>query len=57
MIESIFYMWRATKDKRWRDMGWRMWRAIEKHARWEGGYSGALDVDAVRAAAVVVRAL
>ncbi|KAL4857147.1 Mannosyl-oligosaccharide 1 [Chlorella vulgaris] len=47
VIESIFYMWRATKDKRWRDMGWRMWRAIEKHARWEGGYSGALDVDAV----------
>lgn len=28
-------------------MGWRMWRAIEKQARWEGGYSGALDVDAV----------
>ena len=25
VIESIFYMWRATKDPKWRDMGWQMW--------------------------------
>ncbi|EFN55104.1 hypothetical protein CHLNCDRAFT_24374 [Chlorella variabilis] len=37
VIESIFYMWRATKDPKWRDMGWQMWRAIEKYCRWEGG--------------------
>ena len=43
VIESIFYMWRATHDPKWRDMGWRMWQAIEAHCRWEGGYSGALD--------------
>lgn len=47
VIESIFYMWRATHDRRWRDMGWRMWQAIEAHCRWEGGYSGALDVNQV----------
>ena len=29
MIESIFYMWRATHDQKWRDMGWQMW--------WVGG--------------------
>ncbi|KAI7835449.1 hypothetical protein COHA_010654 [Chlorella ohadii] len=44
VIESIFYMWRATHDRKWRDMGWKMWRAIDSHARWDGGYSGALDV-------------
>jgi hypothetical protein len=25
VIESIFYLWRATKDPKWRDMGWQMW--------------------------------
>ena len=47
VIESIFYMWRATHDRKWRDMGWKMWRAIDAHARWDGGYSGALDVSQV----------
>lgn len=40
-------MWRATHDRKWRDMGWKMWRAIDAHARWDGGYSGALDVSQV----------
>ncbi|PRW56395.1 mannosyl-oligosaccharide 1,2-alpha-mannosidase [Chlorella sorokiniana] len=47
VTESIFYMWRATHDRRWRDMGWRMWRAIQAHCRWEGGYSGALNATQV----------
>jgi hypothetical protein len=51
VIESIFYLWRATKEARWRDMGWRMWRAIEQHCKWEGGYSGAQDADQVAGAA------
>ena len=49
VIESIFYMWRATHDPKWRDMGWQMWRAIERYARWEGGYSGAHNADQVGA--------
>lgn len=28
-------------------MGWRMWKAIEEHCRWEGGYSGAIDANTV----------
>ncbi|KAL4437567.1 hypothetical protein ABPG77_003548 [Micractinium sp. CCAP 211/92] len=47
VIESIFYMWRATHDPKWRVMGWQMWRAIERYARWEGGYSGAHNADQV----------
>ena len=48
VIESIFYMWRATKDNKWRDMGWQMWSAIEKYLRFEGGYSGSHDANQVR---------
>lgn len=48
VIESIFYMWRATHDPRWREYGWAMWSAIEKYAKWEGGYSGALDANQAR---------
>jgi len=37
VIESIFYMWRATHDRKWRDMGWKMWRALDTLSRWDGG--------------------
>ncbi|PSC71105.1 mannosyl-oligosaccharide 1,2-alpha-mannosidase MNS1-like [Micractinium conductrix] len=47
VIESIFYMWRATHDQKWRDMGWQMWRAIGRYARQEGGYSGSHNADQV----------
>lgn len=47
VIESIFYMWRATHDEKWREMGWKMWTAIDRHARWEGGFSGSTNADAV----------
>ena len=29
VVESLFYMWRATREPRWRNMGWQMWRAIQ----------------------------
>lgn len=38
VAESLFYMWRATRDPAWRDMGWQIWSAIERHTRAEGGY-------------------
>eukprot|EP00887_Chlorella_sp_A99_P007757 scaffold20.g7757.t1 len=44
VIESIFYMWRATKDPKYRDWGWRMFVALQKHCKQEGGYSGSFDV-------------
>jgi mannosyl-oligosaccharide alpha-1,2-mannosidase len=28
-IESVFIMYRITGEERWRDIGWRMWEAIE----------------------------
>uniref|UniRef100_A0A1B6EGX0 alpha-1,2-Mannosidase n=1 Tax=Clastoptera arizonana TaxID=38151 RepID=A0A1B6EGX0_9HEMI len=44
VIESYFYMWRLTKDKKYRDWGWEAVQAIEKYCRTPGGYSGIKNV-------------
>ena len=46
VIETYFYLWRYTKDQRWRDYGWEAAQAIDKHCRVEGGFSGIKDVTA-----------
>lgn len=39
-VESLFYMWRFTRDPIYREWGWQMFRAFEQHARVPtGGYS------------------
>ena len=40
VIESIFYMWRFTHDPKYREWGWSIAHAIEKHCRTEAGYHG-----------------
>jgi mannosyl-oligosaccharide alpha-1,2-mannosidase len=40
----VFYMYRITGDESWRDKGWKMWQAIQKHCRAEFGYSAIGDV-------------
>ncbi|SCV68306.1 BQ2448_427 [Microbotryum intermedium] len=43
-IESMFYMWRLTGDRKWQDMGWRIfvdWSAV---AIAEYGFAGIDDV-------------
>ncbi|XP_064628473.1 mannosyl-oligosaccharide 1,2-alpha-mannosidase IA-like [Lineus longissimus] len=44
VIETWFYMWRLTKDQKYRDWGWEAVQGMEKHCRTEGGYSGIRDV-------------
>lgn len=44
VAESIFVMWRVTKDERWRTYGWEMVQAMDKHYRTPYGYSGIYDV-------------
>ena len=40
-VESLFVLWRVTRSEEWRDAGWAMWRAWERHARVDtGGYAG-----------------
>jgi mannosyl-oligosaccharide alpha-1,2-mannosidase len=45
-MESLFYMWRLTKEQKWRDYGWNIFRAIDRFCRVaSGGYSGLTDVN------------
>ena len=47
-VESFFYLWRATKDRKWRQHGWNTFSALERHAKVAGGgYSGVRDVTVV----------
>ncbi|XP_048577958.1 mannosyl-oligosaccharide 1,2-alpha-mannosidase IA [Nematostella vectensis] len=44
VIEGWFYMWRFTRDTKYRDWAWEAAQNIEKHCRVDGGYSGIRDV-------------
>jgi mannosyl-oligosaccharide alpha-1,2-mannosidase len=44
-VESMFILWRVTKDQKWRDFGWRIFQAFEKHCRTIRGYAGLEDVN------------
>ncbi|KAJ7780232.1 glycoside hydrolase [Mycena maculata] len=44
-IESFYILWRTTGDEVWRDRGWAVFEAIEKHARMDRGYASVATVD------------
>lgn len=47
-VESLFIAYRLTGDQRYRDYGWAIFEAIERHCKIEsGGYASILNVDAV----------
>ncbi|KAI0281280.1 glycoside hydrolase [Russula aff. rugulosa BPL654] len=47
-VESLFTAFRLTGDKRYRDDGWAIFQAIEKHCRIpSGGYATIINVDEV----------
>ncbi|ELU14315.1 hypothetical protein CAPTEDRAFT_228579 [Capitella teleta] len=43
-VESYFYLWRLTKDQKYRDWGWEAVQALENHCRTASGFSGIRDV-------------
>ncbi|XP_075216551.1 alpha-Mannosidase class I a [Lycorma delicatula] len=43
-VESYFYMWRFTKDEKYREWGWDFIEALEKYCRTPDGYSGIKNV-------------
>ena len=44
-VESLFLMWRVTADQRYRQWGWHIFEAIERHTRVpSGGYAPLKDV-------------
>ncbi len=44
MIEAYFYLWRVTRDPKYREWAWDAAMAIEKFCKTESGYSGISDV-------------
>lgn len=45
-IESLFVLYRVTNDKRYQDLGWMIFQAIQSNCRTPAAYSGIRDVDA-----------
>jgi mannosyl-oligosaccharide alpha-1,2-mannosidase len=43
-VESYFYLWRITKDPKYREWGWEMLQNIEKHCKRPHGYVGVKNV-------------
>ncbi|KAG7400237.1 Mannosyl-oligosaccharide 1,2-alpha-mannosidase IB [Phytophthora boehmeriae] len=43
-IESLFYLYRVTKNPKYREFGWEIFEALETHARVKHGYAAVLDV-------------
>uniref|UniRef100_A0A914RLQ1 alpha-1,2-Mannosidase n=1 Tax=Parascaris equorum TaxID=6256 RepID=A0A914RLQ1_PAREQ len=43
-IEAWFYLYRATGDKIYQEWGWKAFKALEKHAKVEYGYSSVVNV-------------
>ena len=44
-VESFYIMWRTTGDEVWRERGWSVFQAIEKHAKTAVGYASVFNVD------------
>ena len=44
-VESLFYLYRLTGDSKYRDWGWNIFTAFEKHTKVSsGGYAGVWNV-------------
>ncbi|KAI9486361.1 MAG: glycoside hydrolase [Benjaminiella poitrasii] len=48
-IESIFYYYRSTGDKKYQDLAWQIYMAIDKYAKTGSGYTIVNNVDQVPA--------
>jgi mannosyl-oligosaccharide alpha-1,2-mannosidase len=43
-IESLYYGYRATGDKKWQDWAWEAFEALNRMSKVEGGYTGLRSV-------------
>ncbi|VDK60995.1 unnamed protein product [Cylicostephanus goldi] len=44
VVETWFYLWRITKQDKYREWAWNVVQALEKYAKVDAGYSGIRDV-------------
>jgi mannosyl-oligosaccharide alpha-1,2-mannosidase len=45
LVESYFYLWRLTLDKKYRDWAWDIVEALEKYCKTDSGYSAIYNVE------------
>ncbi len=38
-VESLFYLYRATKDKKYQEWGWEIYQSFEKYTKLKEGYA------------------
>ena len=50
VVESYFYLWRLTKDQRFRDYAWSATQAIARHCRTADGFSGIRNTSDIHSA-------
>ena len=43
-VESLFFMWRLTRDETWRERGWKIFVALQQQCRTASGYAALKDV-------------
>jgi mannosyl-oligosaccharide alpha-1,2-mannosidase len=48
VVESYFYLWRMTKENKYRDWAWDVAKAIEKYCKTDSGYSGLSSVSIIK---------
>ena len=45
VVESYFYLWRVTKDEKYRNWAWDVVLALEEHCKSQFGYAGLHSVE------------
>lgn len=43
-IESLWYLYRLTGDRKYKEWGWKIFEATEQHCKTDAGYTGIKDV-------------
>merc|ERR1712083_1140837 len=44
-VETFFVLWYYTRDPKWRDIGWEVFKAFEQHAAMGSGWAALSDVE------------
>ena len=46
-MKSLWYMWRVSKEPRYREMGWSIFQSLLRHSRTQQGAFASIQVDLV----------
>jgi len=47
-VESLFVMYRSTRDEKYRDMAWEVFQSLEKYCKYDLGYTSLRSVHSVK---------